>query len=60
MALRHEQEAFQNLLEHILFSWSQWDDDDRSQALEDLGKARRAVEVAWLDEIGVITNGDDW
>ena len=26
------------------------DDDDRSQLLEDLGKAKDAVEVAWLEQ----------
>ena len=55
MALAAELTAFQQLLEHIRFAWSHWDDDERTMALEDLGKARDAVEVAWLEEIGTTT-----
>ena len=52
MALEDETIAWQQQLERVRRGFEcEWlEDSDRDQLLEDLGKAKRAVEVAWLKQ----------
>jgi hypothetical protein len=55
VALSDEMNAWQEQLERVRrgFGCDWLDDSDRDELLQDLAKAKDAVEVAWLEEIGV-------